>query len=143
MKIDNYVFIISKSVVSLSAITILYPTYDVDQRYSPGKTCDIALWLGQYCPVVQLTTVCRYLACSGQTQTSHLYVLRGYKPVNTPLQVLYGIMHSCVTTYSPRASPSCSMWLLHSCIIFLTALVEVYYIAITNSVQLGYWDGGA
>ena len=27
-------------------------------------------------------------------------------------------MHSCVTTQSPRAKPSCCMWLLHSCIIY-------------------------
>ena len=32
-------------------------------------------------------------------------------------------MHSCVTTYSPRASPSCCMWLLHLCIILHIALV--------------------
>ena len=37
---------------------------------------------------------------------------------NTLLQVLYGIMHLCVSTYSPWASTSWCMWLLHSRIIF-------------------------
>lgn len=45
--------------------------------------------------------------------------------ITTPLQVLYRIMHSCVTTYSSRASPSCSMWLLYCT---RAALVEVYHL---------------
>ena len=55
-------------------------------------------------------------------------------PVKTPLLVPYGIMHSCVITYSPQASPSCYMWLLYSCIIFHTALVRVYYIVTEKNV---------
>ena len=62
-----------------------------------------------YCPVVQLTTTGSWP--SGQTQDNTLVLLLqhyGYKPVNTPLQGLYGIMHSCISLV-PRPIPSFSM----------------------------------
>ena len=45
---------------------------------------------------------------------------------NTPLQGLYGIMHSCITTYSPGLCP-CAVcdYCSYSCIIFHTALVVI------------------
>ena len=47
---------------------------------------------------------------------------RGYKPVNAPLQGLYGIMHSCVTTYNPRA-------LNHSaCMAYIALAVALIYV---------------
>ena len=44
----------------------------------------------------------RYLAQWSDSDTTLVVLLQqwGYKPVNTPPLVLYGIMHSCVTTYS-------------------------------------------
>ena len=46
---------------------------------------------------------CRYLAQWSDSDTTLVVLSQqwGYKPVNTPLLVLYGIMHSCVTTYKP------------------------------------------
>ena len=55
------------------------------------------------------------VSTSGQTQTPHMYAL--LLCVCTTLQVLYGPMHSCVTTYSPCAV--CGYELLHSALYFI------------------------
>ena len=57
---------------------LLYPTCDVDQRYRQSNIYVIlpCMWLGQYHPVVQLTTSYSTYQASGQTQRTHLYLLQ-------------------------------------------------------------------
>ena len=82
-------------------------------------------------------TVNYYIQVPSQTQIPYLYALyycgdRDANQLAHPYKCcMHGIMHLCVTTYSPWASPLCCMWLLHLCIIFHTALVEVYILTIT------------
>ena len=75
---------------------------------------------------------------SGQTQTPHLHelLLWGYKPVNTPLQVLHGIMHSSITTYSTRAKPEGCMWLRMSALLS-ALLIECIIVVMLTTVWLG------
>ena len=89
------IIILTSHLSSSHNIAICIPcTYDIDQRYRHGNMCDIALWLGQYHDIALWYYRCLAQWSNSDTTLVHVLQLWGYKPVNTPLQVLYGIMHS-------------------------------------------------
>ena len=83
-------------------------------KFSPSKAFHYTVsW---YCPAVQLLNYYRYLAQSAKLRchTCMCYNCGDTNQLTHPYncQVLYGIMHLCVTTYSLQDSPSCCMWFL-------------------------------
>ena len=77
------------------------PMYDLDQIKAIARAILIIYihCMNIACRVVQLTTTGTWLSGQTHADTTLAMLLQqwGYKPVNTPLQVLYGIiMHWCI-----------------------------------------------